>query len=134
MFISDFDNVAEWVSIRTGCSVPDKGSAIGFTNLDDEIVAGVLYENFTGASITATIAIESGTTLPASFIRYILEYPFEELGVKKIFAMIAETNGRSAAFVKKLGFVEETRVKDYFEGGDMIVFACTPESCEWNKE
>jgi hypothetical protein len=127
---SDFNPISQWVAERAGCSIPNMGSAIGQFSGED-IVAGVMYENFTGASVTATIAVEPGTILNKDFMRLIFEYPFKQLGVKKMFAIVSDANEKSINFVTRCGFIEETRVKDYYESGDAIVFACTPESCRW---
>jgi RimJ/RimL family protein N-acetyltransferase len=131
MLISSFETVAEWVAERAGCSIPNYGAGLGMLNKAGDLVAGVMYENYTGASVTATIAINKGTIISKDFMRVIFDYPFQQLGVKKLFAMIAASNQSSIDFVTRCGFIEETRVKDYYESGDAIVFACTPESCRW---
>jgi L-amino acid N-acyltransferase YncA len=128
---ADFESVAEWVSGRTGCAIPNFGSALGMTNAAGDLVAGVMYEGFTGASVTATIAIDKGVIVGKEFMRVIFQYPFEQLKVRKLFAFIAEANKPSIAFVKRVGFVEEGRIKEYYESGDALIFACTPESCAW---
>lgn len=131
MLISSFEAVAEWVAERAGCSIPNYGAGLGMVNKAGDLVAGVMYENYTGASVTATIAINKGTIISKDFMRVIFEYPFEQLKVKKLFAMVAASNAPSIEFITRCGFVEETRIKDYYESGDAVVFACTPESCRW---
>lgn len=131
MLISSFEAVAEWVAERAGCSIPNYGAGLGMVNRAGDLVAGVMYENYTGASVTATIAINKGTVVGKEFMRVIFDYPFQQLGVRKLFAMVAESNKPSIEFIVRCGFVEETRIKDYYESGDAIVFACTPESCRW---
>jgi RimJ/RimL family protein N-acetyltransferase len=131
MLTTDYAAVSEWLAELTGCAIPDKGSAIGKLNADcDEIVAGVMYENYTGASVTATIAVTGGKA-SKDFLAAIFDYPFEQLGVKKIFAFVSDKNERSKSVVQRAGFVEEGRIKDYYDGADAIVFACYRETCRW---
>jgi hypothetical protein len=126
----DFHDVAEWVAERAGCSIPNFGAGLGQIK-DGTLNAGVMYESYTGASVTATIAIEHGAIIAREFLAIIFDYPFNQLKVKKIFAMVSATNQRSIDFIQRCGFEEETRVKDYYESGDAIVFACTRDTCRW---
>lgn len=130
MITVDFDLVSEWVSERTGCTIPREGTAIGWER-EGKLVAGVMYEDFTGTCITATIAIEEGSTVPRGFIQKIFDYPFNQLLCRKILACVEQTNEASRRLVERMGFVKEAVIFDAFPDGAMIIYSVTPETSRY---
>lgn len=128
-----FENsVKKWVAHRTKCEITDKSVAIGLTNDFGAIVAGVVYDHYTGQSISSTFAVINKTSLRKSFIRAMFEYPFNQLGVKKIINYVSEFNEPSIRLTEKFGFVYETTIKGvYDDGGDMFVYSMTRDQCKW---
>jgi RimJ/RimL family protein N-acetyltransferase len=129
----DFPRVSQFVSALTNCTIPSSGgAAIGLLR-DDEIVAGVLYEDFTGegGSITATISVAPGAVMTKEFVSAIFAYPFKQLGVGKIIALVSSTNWKSARLVKHMGFVETAVVQGYYPDADLIVFEMSAANCRW---
>ncbi len=131
MLTSDYRAVATFVQVLTDCSLPEEGgAAIGWVR-DDSITCGVLYEHFTGRSITATIAKANGAVIPPGFLRAIFDYPFKQLNCEKILAYIEETNWKSRQLVERMGFKEEAKVSNVFPEGDMIIYTVTAEECRY---
>lgn len=131
MLITTFPMISRWVQELTECSIPEQGgSAVGWLR-DDEITCGVMYEHFTGKSITATIAKAPGAVMPPGFIRAIFDYPFRQLGCTKILAYIEDTNWKSRELVEKMGFREEATISDVFPSGNMIIYTMTVDTCRW---
>jgi hypothetical protein len=131
MLITDFRPVAEWVQEMTECSIPEEGGmAIGWTR-DGEITCGVMYEHYTGTSITATIAKTPGAVMPPGFIRAIFGYPFSQLGCRKLLAYIEDTNWKSRELVEKMGFREGASISDVFPTGAMIIYSMLADDCRW---
>lgn len=130
MIVTDFDLVSEWVSWMTDCSIPREGTAIGWWS-GGSLTCGVMYEDFTGSCITATIAVRDGITVPPGFIRKIFDYPFNQAGCKKILACVAEMNLKSRALVERMGFVKEAVIFDAFPDGAMIIYSVTRELCRY---
>lgn len=130
MLIGDVDIVGNWVVERTGSALPRSGaSAIGLIQ-NGKIAAGVLYEDFTQASIHATIAIDFGAVLTKDFVFAIFDYPFNQLGVEKILVYINSSNTESERLAKHFGFVEEARVKGVFLDGDQVIYSLTKDQCK----
>ena len=127
----DFDLVSAWVSAKTGCTIPREGTALGWINEEGNITAGVMYEDFTGPCITATIAIEHGSMMPKSFLQVIFDYPFRQLGCKKILACVAQTNTASRSLVERMGFEKEAVIFDAFPDGAMIIYSVRPDGCRY---
>ena len=131
MLTFDFLRVAQFVSALTECTIPPSGgAAIGLLR-DDELVAGVLYEDFTGSSITATIAVAPGAVLTREFTQAIFTYPFMQLGCGKMLALIHENNWRSHRLVKHMGFKVEAVIADYYPDGALNICTMTKADCRW---
>ena len=92
--------VGEWVSAKLGTPCNFEGcEAIGL-RLGERIVAGVIYENWNGASCVCHIAID-GPLTPA-YMAAIFHYPFTYGGLRKIIA----TGGKSyEAFTKIIDYI-----------------------------
>lgn len=131
MITVDFDTVAQWLKERTDCVIPREGQGVGWLNGNGDLVAGVMYETFTGSSITATIAIEPETIVSPKFIRAIFYYPFVQLSCKKIIAHVNEHNIRSRRLVERMGFTQEAAIEDFYENGAVIVYSVTAEQCRY---
>ena len=131
MLTSDVPRVAAWVAEKVGAPKNDAQSAIGWTR-DDEITCGVFYEHFTGASITATIAIAPGAVMPKDFLWAIFDYPFNQLNCEKIVALVAENNYRSVHLLGRMGFIREASISDYYPAGEaMIIYTLTRQDCRF---
>ena len=129
MLIGDVDLVGNWVVDRTGSALPRSGAtAIGLVR-DGKIVAGVLYEDFTQASIHISIAVDRGAVLSKDFVFAIFDYPFNQLGVDKMIAYVNTANKVSMKLTEHFGFVEEARVKGVFLDGDQVIYSITKDQC-----
>lgn len=132
MLTTSLPDVVKFVCQAVEAALPDPqlSSAIGWMR-DDEVVAGVVYEHFTGASITATIAVAPGAVVVKEFMREIFSYPFKRLGVNLIIAFVAESNWKSRNMVEKMGFTKETEVVGAYPDGAMLIYTITPAKCRW---
>jgi hypothetical protein len=120
----------KWVANATEADPRIASAAIGWLR-DDEHTCGVFYENFTGSSITATIAVAPGAVIPKEFLRAIFTYPFEQLGCRKILALVAEDNHKSRGMLEKMGFIIEAVVMDYYPDTNLIIYALSKHLCRF---
>jgi len=125
------ETVKQWVADRTGCEIGEKTTAIGGINTQGEIVAGVVYDHYTGESISSTFAVADKKGLSKRFIKEIFKYPFEQLGVKKIINYVAESNIDSQKITEKFGFCHETTIEGVYPDGAMRVYSLLKEDCKW---
>ncbi|MNK85369.1 hypothetical protein D3C87_1052460 [compost metagenome] len=109
--------------------VPGKFTAIGRIR-DGQLVAGVLYEETNGANVFCHIAGE-GAWANRHFLWLIFDYPFRQLGVRRISTVVEPTNTISQKFTEKLGFSVETKLKDAHPQGDLWVFCMFKDQCRW---
>ena len=124
--------VVDWVAVhlRTfgGYSA---ATGIGWAR-HGKIVAGVVYEDWNGASVVCHIASDgSRRWLTREFLWTIFDYPFQQLGAKRITVCVAENNADSTRFVKNLGFIMEARLEDAHPTGAILVFCMKRPDCRF---
>ena len=106
----------------------ERSQSIGLKK-NGEFVAGVIYENWHGKSITCHIAV-TGRMTPA-YLFAIFDYPFIVCNVGKIIVPVSSANITSIRFVEKMGFQEEARIKDAMADGDMVILTMPKERCKY---
>lgn len=90
-------------------------------------LAGAIYDAYNSVSITAHIWIDAEENPCKEWYAAIFDYPFNRLGVKKLIGQVAGNNEEAQRLDKHFGFVEEARVKDFSEDGDLIIYSMTKE-------
>lgn len=122
--------VAAWVALGIGMPAYNPHSTAVGLEKDGRLVAGILYESFTGASVLMHFRCDE-KRLSREFLFAIFDYPFNQLGVKRVRALVSSANKSSLRITEKLGSTRETVLEDYFEDGDGIVFCMRREDCRW---
>jgi RimJ/RimL family protein N-acetyltransferase len=122
--------VGPWVCERTNGEY-SSGSTIGL-EVAGELVAGVLFDNYNGTSVCIHVASD-GTKrwLNREFLWFTFHYAFNQLKVKKLVGPVPASNAAALKFDLNLGFVEEARITDACEGGDLIFLTMTREQCRF---
>lgn len=124
--------VGRWVADKLNTVVHPGDTTVGLLGADGELVAGVLYQDFNGANIIAHIAAKSGRHwMTRDYLRIIFDYPFRQLGVRRLTAPVAAKNTQSRQFVEKLGFVVEATLKDALPDDDLVMYCMRREDCRW---
>lgn len=127
---TDADWVGPWVCERAGGTwLKGRGTAIGKV-LDGRLVAGVLYEDYNGPNIVCHNAFEPNS-LDKHFLGLIHQYPFIQLGVKRVTGLVSSNNKKALNLNYKLGFELEHTLKDACPDGDMHVLVMWKEKCKY---
>lgn len=100
-------------------------------SIDDALAGGVIYQNYTKASITLHVASWHKRWLSRDLLWTIFAYPFLLLGVKKCLGFVPTTNEAALAFDKHIGFEEEHRILDAVPDGDLVILSMRKENCRW---
>jgi RimJ/RimL family protein N-acetyltransferase len=106
-----------------------RGTAIGRLK-DGELVAGVLYEDYTKANIVCHIAGNDGWAT-RGFLGLIFNYPFEQLGVKRITAPVHSNNEKSILLMTRLGFTLEAVLAQAIPEGDLLIYRMFKSECRF---
>lgn len=101
---------------------------------DGRLRGGIIYERFTKRAIFLHIAGFEPGWFNRTFLWLGFHYPFEQLGVEKLFGLVSSSNTEALAFFEKLGFTVETSIKEvYSDGADQVVLVMRREDCKWLK-
>lgn len=135
MIVVGGDELCRWVAERTGGAYySGSGSSIGLLK-DGAIVAGVLYDNFTGKAVQMHVASDgSRKWMNREYLRTCFDYPFRQLGVNKVIGIVDSTNTDALRFDQHLGFVTEAVIKDAGKHGDLHILSMTRQQCRFLKD
>lgn len=127
--VSDKLIVGPWVARKVfGTFHPETSEAIGLERRG-EVIAGVIYENWNGASMVVHVAVQG--LLTPSYLYAIHHYPFVHVGANKLIAPIGEDNAESIRFVRKLGFTQEGRIPGAHPDGALLLYTLGKEQCRY---
>lgn len=129
------DFVGRWVCERAGGEWSGVGATFGLVERDggkDTLIAGVLFDSFNGANINMHVAALPGRRwMTREFLFAVFDYPFRQLGVKRITGLVAASNADARRFDEHIGFKLEATLKDAHPDGDLLVYCMTREDCRW---
>lgn len=127
--------IAEWLAARIPHFVIEATpySAVALARDDGEILAAVVYDNFTrGINIDTHIALGHRHAMTPEFLGESFRYPFLQLGVQRITGKVASRNRASRRLCHKLGFVHEGICRRALpDGDDLVLFGMLRSECKW---
>lgn len=117
-------------------SLPGGFECLGVAR-DGVLIGGVIFTDYrpcrNGGDITVW-AVGDGAWLSRRVIREILSYPFVRLNCHRLTAATARSNKPSRKLLKKLGFVEEGKLRrGYDVRQDLIVHGLLRNEQRWVK-
>ena len=113
-----------WAGERLGLNGRVRGYdpvAIGVAR-GGEIVAAALFANHQGPTIEVTFVTSTPRWASREMVRGILQYPFVQLGCKRVTAVTEACNKPARAFLERLGFRQEGVHPEAFPSGDGISY------------
>jgi RimJ/RimL family protein N-acetyltransferase len=112
--------------------LPAMHPMIGLAAQDGAPIAGVVYTDFTGHSLQMLAARFGTAPITRGFYRAIFDYPFRQLGCRKVFALVNAGNHRALQLDARLGFVVEAVVAGWYRGGtELVILGMTREQCRF---
>ena len=127
--------VVEWVAKQTN-EYGNFGTDVGIGwEKRGKIVAGVAYANWNGVNVECHIASDgSKRWLTRKYLWTIFDYPFKQLGAKRITVCVGEGNGDSTRFVRHLGFILETKLTAAHPTGDIHIYRMYRQDCRFIRQ
>ena len=125
--------VVEWIARRTnefGRFGTDIG--IGWAR-GAAIVAGVAYADWNGPNVVCHIAAEGKHWATRAYLGTIFDYPFRQLGARRITVCVGEGNAASRRFVEHLGFTLEAELAGAHPTGDLRIYRLWRDDCRYLK-
>jgi len=102
----------------------------------DYLRGGVLYTDYWGGSVMMHVAGFKRHWSTKALLWLAFDYPFNRLGVGKVFGSVPEWNWRARHFDLHLGFKIECLLGDVFKGAlndmnGMYIMSMRKEECKW---
>ena len=130
----DPHRIVRWVAPRIG-EVPSAFSNPMGIGIEEhgELVAGVVYERFNGASITMHVAANPGARWATpKFLRVFFAYPFIQLGCNRVNGLVRVDNLVAQRFDEHLGFAREGLIRcGCDDGTDLILYGMLRSECRF---
>ena len=126
------EQIINWVGQRV--DEDDFGKAVGIgLEKDGKLVAGVVFNLYTGSSICMHVAAEPGCRwMTRDFLFRCFAYPFIQLQCNRITGLVRIDNLAAQRFDEHLGFVREGVIrKGTTDGTDFILYGMLKEECRW---
>lgn len=97
-----------------------------------QLVGGWVYHSYIGFDVQLSAAFDGvGWALPGT-LRALFNYPFNELGVRRMTAITGRSNHKARKALKDLGFTLEGVAKHGLDGHeDAFIFRMLREECRW---
>ena len=117
--------------------VPVLHHCIARYDSDDKLMGGVLFTDFWGGSMCIHMAGFNPQWVNKAMVFLAFDYPFNKIGVKKMFGLVPEWNHVSRNNTLHLGFKIEYLVADVFNFphgvNGMYIMSMVKEDCRWLK-
>lgn len=127
-FVVNDERVNRFVTETNGMTGTTIHSSIGVER-DGEIIGGVVYCDKTATNIFMHVASKKGSNwLSRAFLKLVFGWPFA-MGVKRITALVPESNKHAVSFDERLGFKREALLPDIYPDGGLVVMAMRKEDC-----
>ncbi len=129
--ISDPGRVWAYVSQQIPVPIVSNMKGLGLER-DGELIAGVLYEGWNGVNVWMHVATTPGKRWTLAFLRYCFQYPFNELGCRRVSGAVDASNVAARRFDEHLGFKQEAVLQGAAsDGGDVILYRMWREDCRY---
>lgn len=126
------DIVGNWVHTRLrGNWIPCQGSAIGLIDDKERIVCGWTYSAYNGANCIVDVVAEAEGWATPEFLYMCFDFPFNQMGCKRITSPVAAINTHCQKFVSWLGAELEATLQDACPTGDVLVYRMFKNNCRW---
>jgi len=129
-FVVNDERVNRFVTESNGMTSTGVHSSIGVER-DGEIIGGVIYCDKTATNIFMHVASRKGSNwLSRAFLKLVFGWPFA-LGVKRITALVPESNKHALDFDERLGFKREALLSDIYPEGGLVVMRMNKADCPY---
>lgn len=101
---------------------------------DGRLVAGVLYEGYTGNNIWMHVAAEPGSYWATrEFLGAVFNYPFVQLKLDRVSGYVEASNLAARRLNERLGFKREAVLERAArDGGDVILYVLWKKDCRYH--
>lgn len=126
------ERIMQFVAERTDEKEYRDYTALGLER-DGELVAGVLFTNYTRAAILMHVASDgSRSWMTPGFLCASFRYPFIQLGCRRVTGLVRADNTAAQRFDEHLGFRREGILREgTTDGCDLILYGMLKSECRF---
>lgn len=111
---------------------PSSSTWISRINENGQITAVAVYNMGTTYNVEMSVASDlTGKCVTREFLEAAYKYPFNQLRLRRVTAIVKDGDERTLKIARKLGHIEEARLKNWFGEKDGIVMRMLKEECKW---
>lgn len=126
--------IGAFVSVRQGCDQTmswGNFNALGLIR-DKSLIAGIVYNNFEAMNAEMHIgAVDGARWMTKAFLFAAFDYPFNQLGLRRVTARVKKKNERANSFVRNIGFTYEGEMRHFFARDDALIYGLLKEDCRF---
>lgn len=125
------------IAKKAGCGFDPARDVIAanVTQPGNNLLGGVIFTNYTGASIALHCAGFTPRWISIDMLFVAFDYPFVQLQCSKVLLVIRSSNHKALEFASKLGFITEVIIRDVYPDGDrladMVILGMDRSACRW---
>lgn len=121
-----------WLSQQMRIKLCEDTKGIIAVNDQGQIVAAVVLDSWSHASVQAHIWIENPFAIKHGLLHEVSRYVFEDCGRLVIIGVVPGDNAKALRFDQHIGFREVCTIKDGFDVGvDYHILEMRKEDCKW---
>tara|TARA_R110000772_G_scaffold51809_7_gene118899 strand:+ start:6641 stop:7075 length:435 start_codon:yes stop_codon:yes gene_type:complete len=126
------DFMAHWLTERISYVPTPNLRCIGnYSTRLQELIGVVAFDNWSECSVEMHTA-GNGNWLTRELLYKSFSYPFDHGGVNTVICRIDSGNARSLKFCERIGYKEQCRIPNAWEGSrDMVIVAMQKHECRW---
>ena len=110
---------------------PAQAVCIASLSPDGEIYGVVVFSRFTPHNCEMSVASASPKFLTRKFLNVIFHYAFITAGKTRVTAVSEEDNHRILDINRRIGFVDEGRLKCWYGEKDGLILRMLRSECKW---
>lgn len=110
---------------------PSQARCIASVTEDSQIMGVVIYNHFSPWNCEMSVASTTPRFVTRAFCKAVFHYPFTKCGLKRITAVVEDGNTKALDMDRRLGFIDEGRLKNWFGDKDGIMLRMLREECAW---
>lgn len=132
---TDKDELLDWAAARYEDNAIDSDThAIG-VEVDGVVQAVAMYNCFTDISCNIHVVSDGGKRWASrTFLREAFAYPFVQVGLKRLTALVPAKNTDALTLDLRLGFQVEGRMAEATDNDDLVVLGMLRRNCIWIPE
>ena len=122
--------VSMWAASRIGTDTFGACEAVGVLR-DEKPIAAVVWHAYRHPMIEVSFAADRPDWATRGLLKELFAYPFGQLGILRINAVIDSSNEKAARLLKKLGFKLMCTLEEGGESGDVDLYSMHKRECKY---